>query len=150
MHRVDPEHCSSRCHQKLGAGHTMFQDQMHIDSHHSLIRWRLVVHGCIDGYSRMIIHLFCFNNNRSDTVLESFVHATTEFGLPSRVRSDKGGENVGVCEYMLQRRVTGRHSHIAGKSTHNRRIERLWHYVFRCVSATFYTLLGSGRFGSFE
>lgn len=73
-------------------------------------------------------------------MLERFVQATTEFGLPSRVRSDKGGKNVGICEYMLQRRGTGRHSHIAGKSTHNQRIERLWRDVFRCVSVTFYTL----------
>ncbi len=100
----------------------------------------MVVHGCIDDYSRMIIYLFCYNNNRSDTVLERFFHATTEFGLLSCVRSKKGGENVGVCEYMLQRRGTGRHSHIAGKSTHNQRIECLWHDVFRCVSATFYSL----------
>ena len=31
----------------------------HIDGHHSLIRWRFVVHGCIDGFSRMIIYLHC-------------------------------------------------------------------------------------------
>lgn len=143
MHRIDPEHSSSRWHQKIRR-RTYYvpgpNSLWHIDSHHSLIRWRVVVHGCIDGYSRMIIYLFCSNNNRSDTVLERFVHSTTEFGLPSRVRSDKGGENVGVCEYMLQRRGTGRHSHIAGKSTHNQRIERLWRDVFRCVSATFYSL----------
>ena len=29
----------------------------HIDGHHSLIRWRIVVHGGIDGYSRMITYL---------------------------------------------------------------------------------------------
>ena len=31
----------------------------HIDSHHKLISWRFVIHGCIDGYSRTIIYLHC-------------------------------------------------------------------------------------------
>ena len=26
----------------------------HVDGHHSLIRWRFVIHGCIDGFSRMV------------------------------------------------------------------------------------------------
>ena len=73
-------------------------------------------------------------------VLGIFVTATNEYCVPSRVRSDKGGENNGACEYMLRARGTGRHSHIAGKSTHNQRIERLWRDVFRCVTSTFYTL----------
>ena len=39
----------------------------HIDGHHSLIRWRMVVHGGVDGYSRMIVYLACSTNNRSLT-----------------------------------------------------------------------------------
>ena len=34
----------------------------HIDGHHSLIRWRMVVHGGIDGYSRMVA---CSTTNKS-------------------------------------------------------------------------------------
>lgn len=113
MHRVDPEHSSLRWHGSIrhrSIRHRTYyvpgpNSLWHIDSHHSLVRWRLVVHGCINGYSRMIIYLFCADNNRSDTVVERFIHATTEFGLPSRVRSDKGGENNGVCEYMLNRKA---------------------------------------------
>jgi hypothetical protein len=69
----------------------------HIDGHHSLIRWRVVVHGGIDGFSRMITYLAGSTNNRALTVYRLFRAATEEYGVPSRVRSDKGGENVLVC-----------------------------------------------------
>lgn len=29
----------------------------HMDSNHKLVRWRFVIHGMIDGFSRMITHL---------------------------------------------------------------------------------------------
>ena len=29
-------------------------DLWHIDGYHRLIHWHIVIHGCIDGYSRMI------------------------------------------------------------------------------------------------
>ena len=112
----------------------------HIDGHHSLIRWRLVVHGGIDGYSRMIVYLNCSDNNRAETVLRSFNNATSTFGWPSRVRGDKGGENYEVATTMIAKRGEGRGSFIAGRSTHNQRIERLWRDVFRCVVQTFYSL----------
>lgn len=60
--------------------------------------------------------------------------------ISSHVRSDKGVENGKVCLYMIRMCGTGRHSHIAGSSTHNQRIERLWRDVFRCVASTFYSL----------
>ena len=66
----------------------------HIDSNHKLIHWRLILHGCIDGYSRVIVYLKCFNNNLATTVLQCFVQGAQGFGLPSRVRGDRGVENV--------------------------------------------------------
>ena len=61
------------------------------------------------------------NNNAAETVLEAFVEAVQQFGLPKRVRSDKGGENVMVAEYMFRRRGTEVLPFIAGRSVHNQR-----------------------------
>ncbi|CAB4021454.1 hypothetical protein AWC38_SpisGene3841 [Paramuricea clavata] len=80
----------------------------HLDGHHSLIRWGLVVHGCIDGFSRRIMFLKCSNNNLSQTVLELFMNAIEKDGLwPSRIRVDHGVENVLVCDAMVSARDAG-------------------------------------------
>ncbi len=53
-----------------------------------LFRWCIVIHGCIDGYSRRIMYLRASDNNSADTVLELFVDAVQQFGIPSHVRGD--------------------------------------------------------------
>lgn len=112
----------------------------HIDGLHCLIRWKIVIHGGVDGFSRRIVFLRASDNNTSNTVLGLFTIAARECGWPSRVRSDKGGENVGVARAMLCIRGTGRRSHLTGSSVHNQRIERLWRDTFRCVCHFFYHL----------
>ena len=97
----------------------------------------------MDGYSRLIVYLYCSNNNRANTVLELFQRATTVFGVPSRVQSDRSGENVSVCEYMIRHHGTDRASHITGSSIHNQHIECMWRDVFRCICSTFYSLFYS-------
>jgi hypothetical protein len=109
----------------------------HLDGNHKLIKYRLVIHGGIDGFSRLITYLACANNNRASTVLDEFVCATEQYGTPSRVRTDKGGENVDVWRLMIDVRGEDRASYIAGSSVHNTRIERLWRDVYTQVTSTY-------------
>ena len=110
----------------------------HIDGNHRLIRWKVVIHGGIDGHSRTIVFLKCATN-RADTVLCAFREAVDQFGLPQRVRSDQGGENREVWRYICEAHQDPSAA-LVGSSTHNERIERLWRHVFRCVSAHYYDL----------
>lgn len=113
---------------------------LYVDGHHKLIRWNFVSHGCVDGYSRLITYLKCSTNNKASTVYDLFLMAVQKYGLPSRMRCDQGRENIRVAQHMLEHRGMDRGSIIVGQSTHNQRIERLWHDVHRCATQIYYRL----------
>ena len=79
----------------------------HIDGYHKLIRWRLVIHGGIDGYSRVPVYLKVASDNKAVTVFNAFLQAVELFGQPSCVRLDRGGENFLVGRFMLEHSERG-------------------------------------------
>lgn len=88
----------------------------------------------------MVPYLKASGNNCADTSLSGFLSGVERYGLPSRVRTDKGGKNVLFIEYMLRKRGLERGSIITGRSVHNQRIERLWRDLFICCVSFFYFL----------
>lgn len=107
---------------------------------HFIIRWGISTHGGIDGFSRLIVFLKADTDNRASTVLQHFIKACLQYGVPSRVRSDHGGENIMVALFMNLINGDQRHSHVTGRSVHNIRIERLWRDVFIQVCQKYHNL----------
>jgi hypothetical protein len=55
-----------------------------------------------------------------------FLEAVKKYGMPSRVRGDRGWENKLVAILLIIQRGRNRAGFLWGSSTHNTRIERLW------------------------
>ncbi|XP_038843552.1 uncharacterized protein LOC120042812 isoform X2 [Salvelinus namaycush] len=57
---------------------------------HSVVKLRMrcniVIHGAVDGYSRLVVFLKASDNNRTATVMESFEAAITSYGVPSQTQ----------------------------------------------------------------
>ena len=111
----------------------------HNDSLHKLIHWKIIIHGWVDGFSRVITYLVCESNNKASTVLKAFKLAVKSFGLPARVRGDFGTENTDLASFM--RSAQGYEgAYIQGPSVHNQRIERLHYDSTNCVLSLFINL----------
>jgi len=81
-----------------------------------LIRWKIVFHGFVDGFSRLVTGIRASNNNRAETVFALFQDLIEVHGLPSRIRGDHGVENGIVARYMEIVRGALRGSYIWGRS----------------------------------
>ena len=92
----------------------------------------------IDGFSRLITFLQYSTNNKAETAASLFEQALEIYGVPSRVRTDKGGENTLIWREMIELRGEGRGSYIAASCVHNQRIERLWRDAWNYVCSQFY------------
>jgi hypothetical protein len=129
-----------------------------------LRRYGIVLHGIIDGYSRLCVGLGAHTNNRQDTFFSLFEEACRNHGTPSRVRGDHGRENLAIAAWMEQKRGLNRGSFLWGRrvepsffssrliqylwprllyrSVHNIRIERLWVDVTRGVGSKWKEFFG--------
>ena len=94
----------------------------HVDGNHKLVRWRIIIHACIDGFTRFCLYLRGSDNNRAYTVAHHFADATEVAGsFPTRIQTDSGVENTKVWDAM--HRLTGLGSVITGSSVHNQRVK---------------------------
>ena len=126
IHRVDPDGIVTRGRDK--PRRRVYDSPCpnyvwHIDGNHKLVRWKIVTHLSIDGFSRLITFAEASDNNLAVTVLEKFQRAVIQYGRPIRVRTDHGGENIRVWEEMIEHH--GEYGVIAGTSVKNQRVERL-------------------------
>ncbi|KAH9912792.1 hypothetical protein B0H21DRAFT_704192 [Amylocystis lapponica] len=69
-----PDSTGNILHHFSRAGITMLDGMLR------LIRWGIVIHGFIDGYSRLITGLRASDNNRAQTVLDLFLDAAQKYG----------------------------------------------------------------------
>ena len=101
------------------------------------IFWYLIIlYGCIDGYSRLIVYVKCSSKNFAATFLNFSEKAIKTHDLPSRIQGDRGSENIEVVRYVLTHPNSGLDcgSFITGHSVHSQRIERLWIDVYYGVT----------------
>ena len=84
----------------------------------------------------MITFLKISLNNKTVAVLRHFKNGVKKTGLPARISSDYGLENVGIVDFMMAAHKTS--SFLTGTSVHNQRIERLWQEVFESFIQPFY------------
>ena len=94
----------------------------HIDGNHKLVRWRMVLHHAVDGYSQLVVFGACSTNNTASTVLQLYHQVVRRYGRPFRVITYHGRENVHVWRDMIQAWGEEARSVIVGSSVHNQHV----------------------------
>ena len=109
---------------------------------------RLVIHICMDGYTRKIIYLACRNNIRTTILYNLYSNLVQLHGLSPRVTGDQGKENIEVARFMLLHplRGLGRESSVATKRVCNQRIEGLCIDVYLAFTQIYLTVSSFGMF----
>lgn len=87
----------------------------HMDGNEKLRPWGFYVHGCIDGFSRLMIYMYCCNNKRQATVAAAYRGAIKKYGWPSRCRGDWGKENNEVERMMIAHWGENHRAYLRGK-----------------------------------
>lgn len=78
----------------------------------TIARWRFVVHGGMDGFSHLVVYLTVAGNNRASKILQSFITAVEQYGLPHH-RQKRPQSVVNKCYSNYQLNVLLYHmSHI--------------------------------------
>ena len=87
-------------------------------------------------------------NNRSSTVLSVFLEAVGKYGMPSRMRGDRGAENKAVSIYMILKNGLNRGSFVWGSCVSTSIISQLSpSLTCICYSIDQLTIPGSNGFG---
>lgn len=106
--------------------------QWHLDGYDKLNPFGIAIHGCVDGFSRLVLWLEVgVTNKKTQQICKYFIEAVRTYGLPETVRTDAGTENVNVhwAQTFLcaDNGLVGRlPPFLVGSSNHNERIERFW------------------------
>ena len=95
--------------------HLYFNHQQNTQLFTGLIRYKMVIHCIIDGYSRFVLGIRVHDNNRGASVLQLLLDVIATHGCPSRMRGDHGVENIEVAIYMEEMNGSGRGSFIWGR-----------------------------------
>lgn len=82
IHRVDPVNTAIR--RSITVRRRVYHVDgpnclWHVDGNHKLIKWRFVVHGGIDGFSRTVVYLHCSNNNHA--IIQSHMAYLKKFAV---------------------------------------------------------------------
>lgn len=106
----------------------------HTDGYDKLEPYGFSIHGCIDGFSRIVIWLKVSRTNNDPAVIAGFYLGAVEEldGCPVILRTDTGTENTVIAAVQRYLRCDGQDEHagakayVYGPSHSNERIECWW------------------------